>query len=136
MQDEKAISYRLSPQQELVWAMSPDGPTDAGQLIVELEGPVDIDRLRNAFSLLADRHEILRSTYVRQPGMKTPLQVVRDAVALDWEVVDLSGLDPPRCRRAWSRSPPLSDRAVGITSTDPCSRPAASRWRPIVSPSW
>jgi len=94
MQDEKAISYRLSPQQELVWAMRPDGPTDAGQLIVELEGPVDIDRLRNAFSLLADRHEILRSTYVRQPGMKTPLQVVRDAVALDWEVVDLSGLDP------------------------------------------
>src|SRR6476659_1164271 len=94
MQDEKAISYRLSPQQELVWAMRPDGPTDAGQLIVELEGPVDIDRLRNAFSLLADRHEILRSTYARQPGMKTPLQVVRDAVALDWEVVDLSGLDP------------------------------------------
>src|SRR6059058_4287898 len=94
MQDEKAMSYRLSPQQELAWAMRPDGPTDAGQLIVGLEGPVDVDRLRNAFSLLVDRHEILRSTYVRQPGMKTPLQVVGGSAPLDWELVDLSELEP------------------------------------------
>ena len=58
MQDEKAISYRLSPQQELVWAMSPDGPTDAGQLVLGLEGPADIDRLRAAFSQLVERHEV------------------------------------------------------------------------------
>jgi amino acid adenylation domain-containing protein len=94
MQDEKAISYRLSPQQELVWTMRPDGPTDAGQLIVGLEGPVDVDRLRSVFALLIDRHEILRTTYTRQAGMKTPLQVVRDTVPLDWELIDLSRLDP------------------------------------------
>jgi len=128
MQDEKAISYRLSPQQELVWAMSPDGPTDAGQLILGLEGPVDVDRLRNAFSQLVERHEILRTTYVRQPGMKTPLQAVRDAVALDWDVTDLTGLDPAaqqarvdetagaERRRSWDyeNGPVLSARCLAL----------------------
>jgi amino acid adenylation domain-containing protein len=128
MQDENAISYRLSPQQELAWTMSPDGPTDAGQLIVEIDGPVDVDRLRSAFSLLVDRHEILRSTYVRQAGMKTPLQVVRDTVPLDWEAADLSELDPAaqqarvveiasvERRRSWDyeNGPVLSARCLAL----------------------
>jgi amino acid adenylation domain-containing protein len=128
MQDETAISYRLSPQQELAWTMSPDGPTDAGQLIVGFEGAADVDRLRSAFSSLVDRHEILRSTYVRQPGMKTPLQVVREAVTLDWELVDLSGLDAATLqarideiaaaerRRSWDyeNGPVLSARCLAV----------------------
>jgi amino acid adenylation domain-containing protein len=143
MQDENAISYRLSPQQELAWAMSPDGPADAGQLIVGLEGPVDIDRLRTAFSSLVGRHEILRTTYVRQPGMKTPLQVVRDAVTLDWDVADLTALDPAsqrarmvevsaaERRRSWDyeNGPLLSARCLAmapdrlilvVTAAAPC----------------
>jgi amino acid adenylation domain-containing protein len=142
MQDENAISYRLSPQQELAWAMSPDGPADAGQLVIGLDGPVDVERLRNAFSLLVDRHEILRTTYVRQPGMKTPLQVVRDAVGLDWELVDAGGLDPAALqarideiataerRRSWDyeNGPVVSARCLAtargltlvVTASAPC----------------
>ena len=32
MQDE-AMSFRLSPQQELVWTSEPDGPTGAAQAV-------------------------------------------------------------------------------------------------------
>ena len=94
MQDEATMSFRLSPQQELVWTSHPEGATDAGQVIVGLGGPVDADRLRGALSTVAERHEILRSTFERRAGMKTPLQVVRDTIEPEWAVVELAGLDP------------------------------------------
>lgn len=94
MQDEATMSFRLSPQQELFWLAQPEGPTDAGQVVLALVGPVDADRLRSALSTVIARHEILRSTFQRRAGMRTPLQVVLPDAAPDWQVVDVIGLGP------------------------------------------
>jgi amino acid adenylation domain-containing protein len=93
MQDETAMSFRLSPQQELLWSMQPDGPIGAARVTLEVEGPLDVDRLREALLLVVERHEILRTTFARRQGMKTPLQVVQDTLAPGWELVDLTGLE-------------------------------------------
>ncbi len=93
MQDETAMSFRLSPQQELLWSMQPDGPIGAAQVTLDVEGALDVDRLRQALSLIVDRHEILRTTFARRQGMKTPLQVVRDMLPPVWELVDLTGVE-------------------------------------------
>ena len=94
MQDETAMSFRLSPQQELLWSMQPDGPVGAAQATLDVQGSIDVDRLRTALSLVVEQHEILRTTFARRQGMKTPLQVVRDALTPAWELVDLAGLEP------------------------------------------
>ena len=94
MQDETAMSFRLSPQQELLWSMQPDGPVGASRVTLDVDGAIDVDRLRDALSVVVERHEILRTTFARRQGMKTPLQVVRDAIAPAWKLVDLTGLEP------------------------------------------
>ena len=94
MQDEAAMSFRLSPQQEFAWSIYPDGPNDGGQVVVGIDGPLEVERLREALLSVVDRHEILRTTFQRRPGMKTPLQVVRDSAAPDWELLDITHLDP------------------------------------------
>jgi len=87
------MSFRLSPQQELEWSRQPDGPVGGAQLVLELTGPVDGARLRDALGRAIERHEILRTTFRRQPGMTTPLQVVRSMLAPEWNDEDLRGLD-------------------------------------------
>jgi len=84
MQDEAAMSFRLSPQQELAWSARPDGPTGGAQAVLELIGDLDADRLHAALGHVVDRHEILRTTFRHRPGMKTPLQVVHPTLAPEW----------------------------------------------------
>ena len=93
MQDEATMSFRLSPQQELEWSTQPDGPIGGAQVMLELTGPVDVARLREALGRAIERHEILRTTFRRPTGMKMPLQVVRDAVSPEWKDEDLRGVD-------------------------------------------
>jgi amino acid adenylation domain-containing protein len=93
MQDEPATSFRLSPQQELEWSTQPDGPVGGAQLVLELTGHVDGARLREAVGRAIERHEILRTTFRRRPGMKTPLQVVQGTLAPEWNEEDLRGLE-------------------------------------------
>ena len=88
------MSFRLSPQQELVWSSQPEGPAGAGRITVEMQGSLDVDRLRQALTAVVERHEILRTTFARRQGMKTPLQVVHDALAPEWEFLDVSELAP------------------------------------------
>ena len=95
MQDEAATSFRLSPQQELEWSTQPEGPAGGAQVVIELTGQVDGAQLREALRRTIERHEILRTTFRRRAGMKTPLQVVRAALAPEWTEEDLRGLDGP-----------------------------------------
>jgi amino acid adenylation domain-containing protein len=99
MQDEMTMSFRLSPQQELLWSLEPDGPVGAGRVTVAVDGVINVDRTRQALSLVVERHEILRTTFARQKGMKAPLQVVRDALVPAWELVDLGDLTPDAQQR-------------------------------------
>src|SRR5207244_4246925 len=92
MQDEAAMSFRLSPQQELLWSVHPDGPAGGPLVAIDIDGNLDADRLQQALGLMVDRHEILRTTFPRRAGMRVPLQVVQEALAPDFDVVDLNAL--------------------------------------------
>jgi hypothetical protein len=99
MQDEAATSFRLSPQQELAWSARPDGPVGGAQMALQLTGELDGKRLRAALDHVVERHEILRTTFRRRPGMKTPLQVVNPALPVEWSDIDLRALDVAESER-------------------------------------
>ena len=92
---KSAAGFRLSPYQDFLWSLQPNGPNGGGQTILELAGHVDSDRLRTVLSRVVQRHEILRTTFQRQPGIKTPLQTVEDILEPGWQTIDLTALDPP-----------------------------------------
>jgi amino acid adenylation domain-containing protein len=92
MQQEAAMSFRLSPQQEQLWTAKPEGPTGCSRGAILLEGPLESVRLHKALGRVVERHEILRTTFRRQSGIRLPLQVVREALEPTWGTTDLRAL--------------------------------------------
>ncbi|MBJ8347537.1 non-ribosomal peptide synthetase [Antrihabitans sp. YC2-6] len=60
------------------------------QVVLELEGSVEGERLRKAGQGVLDRYPNLRTAFVVDAA-GDPLQVVRDSVQLPWSAVDLAG---------------------------------------------
>src|SRR5258708_10873919 len=60
--------------------------------MISMEGPVDAGRLQECLREMVARHEILRTVFRRQTGMKVPFQVVLETAAVDWEQADLSAV--------------------------------------------
>ncbi len=86
MEAESTAGYFLSPQQSHQWLLQPRSETrGSAQIAVLLEGEVDESRLRDALRRVVARHEILRSVFRRQAGMKTPFQVIQEASEPVWE---------------------------------------------------
>lgn len=87
------------------------------QLVFELEGPVDADRLRTSAQALLDRHPNLRAAFRRRRGGQ-PVQVVPHRATLPWAEADLTaqGVDT---EEAWARLLD-EDRGHGF---DPASPP-------------
>jgi amino acid adenylation domain-containing protein len=113
MQTEANAGFRLSPHQEQLWIEQQDDGvvrlTTAVLYITATKGPLDAAALRGALSDIARRHEILRTTFRRQAGLKVPFQVIHEALALEFVEVDLSaardGASEPRAPlRAGGRS--------------------------------
>ncbi|MFF5521715.1 amino acid adenylation domain-containing protein [Streptomyces coeruleorubidus] len=71
------------------------------QLVFELEGPLDADRLRASAQALLDRHPNLRAAFRRRRGGQ-PVQVVPHRSTLPWAEADLTarGVDT---EKAWGR---------------------------------
>ncbi|WP_346764323.1 amino acid adenylation domain-containing protein [Rhodococcus sp. B10] len=57
------------------------------QMVLHLEGHVDVDRLRGAAEALLSRHPNLRTAFVAD-STGSPVQVVLDDVALPWYTID------------------------------------------------
>ncbi len=66
------------------WLLEPEGPSGRKQIVVRLDGPLDSTALQDAFRATVERHEILRTTFQRRTGMRTPLQVVNDELEPHW----------------------------------------------------
>ena len=94
MQSEILEGFQLSPQQRRLWLLQQDGDTFNVQCAVLLEGYLDRKRLERSLRNVAERHEILRTTFHRQPGIKIPVQVVVESLAPAWTDLDLSDLQP------------------------------------------
>lgn len=87
----------LSPLQDgiLFHALFDEEERDVyvAQLLLDLDGPLDADRLRAAADTVLERHANLRAGFLRR-ATGEPAQVVRRGVRAPWQEVDLSGLDP------------------------------------------
>ncbi|MBW3650619.1 MAG: non-ribosomal peptide synthetase, partial [Actinobacteria bacterium] len=103
------------------------------QVLAELDGPVQPDRLRAAAQALMDRHPNLRVAFRRRRSGE-PLQVVVRDVPVDWREIDLRGLaaasgdevaDEDRARPFDPARPPLSRFSLVRLDQD--------RWRLIVT---
>ena len=83
-------SFQVSPQQEELWAAEPDGLTARTQAVLAIDGKVDASAVADALRLAVGRHESMRTTFVRQPGLTLPLQVVNELLEPRIETLDLT----------------------------------------------
>jgi len=93
MPDNTIAGFRLSAQQERVWTHQQGGAAFGARCTVVLEGSLDPVKLQEALGSLVQRHEILRTVFHRQPGLKLPFQVIREKGSFAWEAVDFQNLD-------------------------------------------
>ncbi|MGA9767849.1 MAG: amino acid adenylation domain-containing protein, partial [Blastocatellia bacterium] len=83
--------FHLSPQQRFICAS--DKEQRMNQCEVSLTGRLDVATLQTAIQATVDRHEILRTTFHRLPGMFIPLQRVEKSSAISFTVHDLRHLN-------------------------------------------
>ncbi len=82
-------AFRLSAQQERLWTqVGDDAETLRVRCEVQLSGPFDSARLQNAIKSIVRSHEILRTGFQRQSGMKLPFQVIGEESSLTWNLSD------------------------------------------------
>jgi len=81
--------FRLPPEQKRLWESDRHPPVYCAQCAILLEGKLDRGALRAAVERVVNRHEILRTTFRKLPGMKVPLQVIADTAAPLWNELDL-----------------------------------------------
>jgi len=106
--------YDLAPQQRQVWqrqmsrsASGANAETTTGaalisydaQSVVKLAGRVQTEALRTAITTVVEHHEILRTSFQRRFGMRTPVQVICEQPALHWREEDLTAHDTASQRR-------------------------------------
>jgi len=86
--------FRLSPQQRSLWSLqqTAQGEPFRAFSAIRIDGDLSAARLQEAVGELVSRHEVLRTTFVRPPGIKSPFQVIGDEAQFSWSFVDLSGL--------------------------------------------
>src|ERR1044071_8091362 len=87
--------FQLSPQQRRLWRLS-GGCVDSiyrSHCSINIEGPLDVDVLREAFQEVITRHEIVRTTFLLLSDFTLPLQVITDNASFTLQEHDLSHLD-------------------------------------------
>jgi len=90
MPDTTVERFQTSPQQARVCAAEPRA-TARTQAVLAIEGELDAARVANALRAVVSRHESLRTTFAREPGMTLPLQAVNPQLQPHFEMLDLAG---------------------------------------------
>jgi amino acid adenylation domain-containing protein len=87
--------FRLSPQQRRLWLLQQDAmlaeSAFGARLVLLLEGELQADTLCAGLEMACQRHESLRTTFRRLPGVLLPVQSVADSFECSWRSVDLRG---------------------------------------------
>src|SRR5579871_5567112 len=91
MSESLADTFEVSPLQEQLWLVEPDGPAAALQIVLDLRGPLDAAALERALEETVARHEILRTTFAHRPGIRVPLQAVNTGLRPSWRSLDIAG---------------------------------------------
>jgi len=92
MSNNTTTGFRISAEQERVCAQQGDTPFVA-QCTVILDGTVRPEILRQAINKVIQQHEILRTVYRRQTGLKLPFQVILDSSEAAWDTTITPTLD-------------------------------------------
>ena len=71
-----ADRFQSSPLQEALWLAQAEGPSGATQVVLTRADGFDTDRVRAALQTSVERHEVLRTTFAPQAGIRVPLQAV------------------------------------------------------------
>ena len=87
--DAGPTGFEISPQQRRLWLLQSDDKTLSAQIVLELDGNLDVLALRRAIDRVVARYEILRTTFRRVPGRLVPIQVVHDSLAVHWQSLNL-----------------------------------------------
>src|SRR5262252_9701810 len=94
MSNPTVAGFRLSVQQNRTWSQQIGHPPSLwAECELALEGPLDPARLKDSIREVVARHEILRTVFHRQTGVKVPFQVILENPSFAWQYEDLSGLD-------------------------------------------
>jgi amino acid adenylation domain-containing protein len=94
METPVTAGFWLSPQQKQVWTLQQDGKALRAVALLIVAGEVSETTAAAALKSVAERHEILRTVYVRQTGMRFPFQAVLDTAEPELHTLDLSTLPP------------------------------------------
>jgi amino acid adenylation domain-containing protein len=92
MEIPATAGFWLSPQQKHVRSLQNDGRAYRSVCLLLIESDGSCDDMTSAVERLVARHEILRTIYVRQPGMTYPFQVVLEKAAAAIELLDWKGI--------------------------------------------
>src|SRR4051794_13029818 len=85
--------FRLSAQQERVWSQQVGAAAPFwAECELLIEGTLDESKLHDVLGELVGRHEILRTVFHRQAGLKFPFQLIQEEPDFAWRTVDLTGV--------------------------------------------
>src|SRR5947209_8137568 len=93
MQTLTLKGFHLSPQQARLWTWQQRPGPWAVQACLDLEGPLQLPILHQAFTQLVQRHAILRTRLHPVPGMQLPLQRHEPAALVSVPLLDLQNLE-------------------------------------------
>lgn len=94
----------------LQWKYAPDDPAYNNPLLFELDGDIDVERLKDAFAAVADAHRAIRMRFIERAGV--PLQYSASHPHGPLEFIDLSDVEPA------ARAPRI-DAAIGACLLEP-----------------
>ncbi|MBW4636654.1 MAG: amino acid adenylation domain-containing protein [Gloeocapsa sp. UFS-A4-WI-NPMV-4B04] len=92
MRNQTIEGFRLSPQQKHLWLLQQDNFAYYTQCAIRLEGQINAELLKAALEKVVARHEILRTSFQRRPGIKFPIQVIGESSTIFWQDINLIGL--------------------------------------------
>src|SRR2546429_4935444 len=76
--------FRLSPQQARLWLLQQQSNAYRASCSLVIEGHLHIPTLRRVLEAVFMSHEMYRTSFLRLPGVKQPVQVVNTSPLYSW----------------------------------------------------
>src|SRR5207302_10668828 len=99
--------FRLSPLQEHLWSVQIGNENGCPRSVcaIRIEGPVvALAKVKDAVQKTIKRHEVLRTAFVRRPGMKIPFRVFFKDYHQDGQFINLQILVYNKKNQEFKRS--------------------------------
>ncbi|MBW4505896.1 MAG: amino acid adenylation domain-containing protein [Scytonematopsis contorta HA4267-MV1] len=93
MQTINIEGFKLSPQQRRLWLLQQDNLVYRTQCVIRVNGKLEAEVLKAALEQVVTRHEILRTIFHKQPGIKIPIQVITERGKICWNHINLKNLN-------------------------------------------